>query len=333
MDLLVNTFGSFVAKRSLRIKVKTAQNTSEFPIEQVDALLIASSGVAISADALRLLVHYDKPVAFLDDTGEAYARLSGIREQSAVSLRRAQWEALRNGRGLSLVQAILNGKIRSQAATLRYLSKSRIQQPDLHRRLNSLAEEILAALPKLLQPGPDLPAARNTLFAIEAAAGRAYWEGIGAILPPESHFPGRIRHGATDPVNSALNYGYGILTAKVWSAVVISGLDPYLGFLHALQDGRPSFVFDVIELFRQVTVDRPILGWLGRGGRVQHEPNHKLHIDTRRQLAELVLGRFNATIPYHGRDERLQNVVAYELRAISHHLRTGRPYRPFAGAW
>ena len=61
-----------------------------------------------------------------------------------------------------------------------------------------------------------------------------------------------------DIFNMALNYGYGILYSEVERACILSGLDPYLGFLHMDRYGKPSMVLDMVEQFRAV-IDRAII--------------------------------------------------------------------------
>jgi CRISPR-associated protein Cas1 len=63
----------------------------------------------------------------------------------------------------------------------------------------------------------------------------------------ELDWPGRQTQGATDPLNAALNYCYGVLYAQVERALVLAGLDPYGGFLHVDRPGKPSLTLDLIE--------------------------------------------------------------------------------------
>ena len=67
---------------------------------------------------------------------------------------------------------------------------------------------------------------------------------------------------AKDLFNAILNYGYGVLYAQIEQAIILAGLDPYAGFLHADRPGKPSLVLDLIEEFRQCRhlVERPMLG-------------------------------------------------------------------------
>jgi CRISPR/Cas system-associated endonuclease Cas1 len=61
---------------------------------------------------------------------------------------------------------------------------------------------------------------RDVLMGIEGAAGRLYWQAVGEIIGGKTEFMGREHRGATDMVNAALNYGYGILYGNVWGAAL-----------------------------------------------------------------------------------------------------------------
>ena len=50
-----------------------------------------------------------------------------------------------------------------------------------------------------------------------------------------------------------------LLLNDVLTAVQIVGLDPYLGFFHTVQHGRPSLALDLEEEFRALVVDRTVL--------------------------------------------------------------------------
>ena len=73
-------------------------------------------------------------------------------------------------------------------------------------------------------------------------------------------FEGRVRRGATDLVNSMLNYAYSFLYNRVWQALLGEGLNPMDGVLHKRQAGKPTLVFDVVELFRAQRADRVVIG-------------------------------------------------------------------------
>src|SRR5207248_3345274 len=134
----------------------------------------------------------------------------------------------------------------------------------------------------------------ETLRGLEGTAGRLYWDGVKAIVENKAEFAGRIHQGANDPVNSLLNYGYGILYAHVWGAVVNAGLEPFAGYLHVDRPGKPSLVLDMVEEFRQPVVDRTVIAFINLGQSMKME-NGLLDQETRRAIAEKILERLSST--------------------------------------
>ena len=78
----------------------------------------------------------------------------------------------------------------------------------------------------------------------------------------------RETQNASDAINQALNYGYAFLYHRVQSALLKIGVNIYHSFLHTSQVNKPTLVFDLIEPFRQPTVDREIISILNRGTKI-----------------------------------------------------------------
>jgi CRISPR-associated protein Cas1 len=104
----------------------------------------------------------------------------------------------------------------------------------------------------------------NELRGFEGKAGAFYFAAIRALLPPAWGFEKRAYHPPPDPANSLLSFGYTLLLKDMTAAVHIVGLDPYLGFFHALGRDRPALVLDLIEEFRPVIVDSMVLDIVAR---------------------------------------------------------------------
>ncbi len=183
---------------------------------------------------------------------------------------------------------------------------------------------------------------RLELMSAEARAATVYWDGVARVLPCEFGFRNRVTRGAQDLFNMALNYGYGILYAQVWSAVSLAGLDPYAGFLHVDRPGRPSLVLDLIEEFRQQTVDRVLVrlsnrrqlglehGDGGDGGQGTGE----LSKHQRETIAAAVIDRLAEPVTYGGKKMPFKNVIARQARAVARVLREGGgTYTPFHIRW
>ena len=81
---------------------------------------------------------------------------------------------------------------------------------------------------------------------------------LNNTIPESYQFSKRVKLGADDPINSALNYGYGVLSSFWTSCLYRVGLDPECGFLHSDQPGRLSLTCDLIEPYRALIVDRTL---------------------------------------------------------------------------
>ncbi len=60
---------------------------------------------------------------------------------------------------------------------------------------------------------------------------------------------------AYDGLNNTFNLAYEILRWKTHVALLKAHLEPYLGFLHSLQHGKPSLVCDFMEIYRYLIDD------------------------------------------------------------------------------
>jgi CRISPR-associated protein Cas1 len=60
---------------------------------------------------------------------------------------------------------------------------------------------------------------------------------------------------AYDGINNTFNLAYTVLKWKVYRAIIKAKLEPYLGFLHSEQFGKPSLVCDLMELYRYLIDD------------------------------------------------------------------------------
>jgi CRISPR-associated protein Cas1 len=105
---------------------------------------------------------------------------------------------------------------------------------------------------------------REEIMGLEGAAARAYFQAWAVCVDPAFGFTGRNRRPPLDVVNSALSFGYAILLSEAVSALVATGLDPAIGFLHSEHDGRPSLALDLVEEFRPLVVDQVVMEALRR---------------------------------------------------------------------
>jgi CRISPR-associated protein Cas1 len=77
-------------------------------------------------------------------------------------------------------------------------------------------------------------------------------------------WPGRQKHPPPDPINALLSLTYTLVMHELLGLLEAAGLDPYLGFLHQLEHGRPSLALDLLEAFRHPVADRFVLALLNQ---------------------------------------------------------------------
>lgn len=89
-----------------------------------------------------------------------------------------------------------------------------------------------------------------TLLGLEGVAAAHYFSAWAKYLPPSLGFSGRNRRPPRDAVNAALSLAYTVLHFETVRQIYLTGLDPFVGFYHALAHGRESLACDLLEPMR-----------------------------------------------------------------------------------
>ncbi len=349
--LIVDEWGVHVGKYSERLKVtRDGKTLVQAPLLHLETLTIANQGVSLSAEAVRECTERGIPIFFVSRSGTAYASLYSAGLTGTITTRRAQLHALDNGCGLSLALAISKGKLANQSNLLKYMAKYRKETDyELYEKLRTAATAILDTLieierieryPEVLSGEAAINDLRNEIMGHEGYAAQKYWAAVGLVLPEmfrppaPGAFPGRVGRGAKDPLNSALNYGYGILYGQCERCLVLAGLDPYAGFLHADRPGKPSLSLDFIEEFRQPVVDRTVIGMANKKFPFEQDENGLLTKETRRTLAAKIQERLESTTTFEGKRYPLRVIMQMQARHLATYLRLERiSYKPFEMTW
>ncbi len=313
---------------------KARADQVELPLFRISEIVITGAGASISTDLIEECCERGIHVSVLGAGGRPVAMLSSPMLTATVLTRREQMAAYGDRRGLDLARAMVRGKLGNQAALLKYFGKYlKAADPPAFERLTAAVRGIEGQRRELDRvTGERVDDARPALLAVEGAAGRHYWAGVRTLLDGHASFEARENRGAPDVVNSALNYGYGILYTQVWGAIMNAGLEPFAGFLHVDRPGKPSLVLDLIEEFRQPAVDRAVIAALTKGVKLETREG-LLTEDSRRAVAGAVLERLESEVGFRGRRHRLRSVVQIQARTVASFLRHGEHYRPFAFKW
>jgi CRISPR-associated protein Cas1 len=246
MQLVINTPGTFITQKDGCFSLKQKEKRFDISPLKVEGIVISNQAI-ISSQAVVLALEHNIDIVFLDIYGDPMGRIWFSKMGSTALVRRRQLEAMDSSLGLQLVIDLVTQKIKNQVCFLKKLMYAR---PGRQKHFITSVQAIQKAWSDLSSSGTDLDVARNRLMGLEGIAGRAYFQCLSGLLPEKYRFDGRSRRPAKDPFNASLNYCYGILYSLVEKACILSGLDPYIGFLHTDNYNKKSLVFDLIEPFR-----------------------------------------------------------------------------------
>ncbi|MBI3891369.1 MAG: CRISPR-associated endonuclease Cas1 [Candidatus Wallbacteria bacterium] len=246
MQLVIATNGAYLHEKQGLFEIRTPERSVEFSAVKVSSIVIGSAA-SLSTGAIRLAVENNIDILFLDKFGEPFARAWHCGFGSTAAIRREQMRWAEGEEGGSWVVEQIGSKIGEQRKMLEELLRRRSSaREEQSARLAELAD--LQARLEQIRGVPE--AIRSEVFALEAQAGKTYFEALADIVPEAWRFRGRSRRPARDGFNAFLNYAYGVLYGLVDRCAVLAGLDPHLGLLHTDGYGRPSLVFDLIEPYR-----------------------------------------------------------------------------------
>lgn len=243
-QLIIDKYGVFLGKHSERLKVYLkGAVVEEKPFAEFEHLIIASGGVTLSSDVIESCAERGIPISFISWSGKPYAKLMSSEVVGTIKTRREQLMAYLDHRGVVLAKAFTSGKVENQSALLKYMAKYRKETaPELFEKVRAAAGQLEDYARQIRAvKAPNVDNARESIMTLEAHAAKAYWEAANELIIPEIEWKGRETRGAQDLVNSALNYGYGILYCQAERAVVLAGLDSYAGFCMPTAPANPAW--------------------------------------------------------------------------------------------
>jgi CRISPR-associated protein Cas1 len=169
------------------------------------------------------------------------AVLKNLEDDSHVKTRLCQYEALSNGRGIAIAKQFLISKIEGQNSVLKKYGLKPLDV-DARYQIGNIQFE-------------SLESARKKLVLIESHNAKLYFNQIFKLFPEKIRPEKRTGYKAYDGLNNVFNFAYYVLKCRVHKALLKAKLEPYLGFLHSVQYGKPSLVCDFQEIYRHLIDD------------------------------------------------------------------------------
>jgi CRISPR-associated protein Cas1 len=237
-----------------------------------------------------------------------------------ADLRAAQLKASEDARKkFAIANAIVRAKIARSLQVLDWLA----QRYDIEKQVRLTRHEAL-----------KLGRARTVvdLRTVEGRVALRYWQAYSSVLPESLDFHGRMttshQNNASDPVNLALNYAYGVLEGECRRAINSVGLEPSVGFLHEFSSyqTKQSLVYDLQEPFRWISdvtvmeafesgvLDLPDFYFTGDDYR------YRFDSEARRRFLDLMREEFNSGVLYKAHALKWNTVIEQKTIELSHCL-------------
>ena len=254
MEITVNTYGAYLHVKEdmfdIRIKDPDAPNgvRSEQRAAHKVRSIVLSQGTMLSTAAVKLAVKNNIDIVFVESDGFPLGRVWHTKLGSTTKIRKRQLEASLNTEGVVWVKTWITQKVDNQLNFIKDLKKHRAQHADFLNDKIQRLEALIVSIQSL--DGKIVPEIADVLRGLEGTAGRLYFETLSYVLPKDYQFAGRSSRPAHDAFNAFLNYGYGFLYRRTEKALMMAGVDPYIGFMHRDDYNQMSMVFDFIEPYR-----------------------------------------------------------------------------------
>ena len=259
--LYVSTQGAYVHvdHRTLKVEADGAM-LLQVPVHHLGAV-VCFGRVSVSPAAMAQCAEDQRDLVFLSRSGRFRAKVVGPTSGN-VLLRLAQHEAYKDHeRSSPIARNIVAAKVKNGRSLLMREARQ-TQEPESEAELRRAAKYMADTIQDL-----EKTATLNEIRGNEGRAGAVYFSTFNHLIratDPTFKFNGRNRRPPRDPVNAVLSFLYALVQAECQAACEGVGLDPQIGFLHAVRPGRPSLALDLMEELRSFLADRLTLTLINR---------------------------------------------------------------------
>ncbi|MEZ5213029.1 CRISPR-associated endonuclease Cas1 [Gordonia sp. (in: high G+C Gram-positive bacteria)] len=255
-DILhLTTPGSRASIRSGRVTVhKAREEVASVPIERVVGLVVHGN-VDVSSALIREILWRGYGVIWCSSSGRVVGHARSAKTPNGFP--RLLQHVRSAGGDISIAREMIAPKIANQATQLRRSSRQEVA--DVVGTIRGLARRAGEA------------ETVDQIFGIEGLAASLYFENFGSCVAEDvdreftNLFAARSGRNAADPLNVALNYAYGLLSADCIRALHACGLDPHAGFVHSSVRNKPALALDLMEQFRPIVADSIVLSAINNG--------------------------------------------------------------------
>jgi CRISPR-associated protein Cas1 len=256
--LYITTPKSYLCKDGLNLVV-SVEGTEIFriPIQNIESVVYFGY-LGMSPGAIKLCADNGVSVVFLSPSGSYIGKVQ-CKTTGNVLLRMAQYNKIQDkDYSLGISRHIIASKIQNYRNILLRFNRDNKENEEITLAASTLNRCKIRALRAVND---------DTLRGIEGEAANAYFAVFHCMILQQQtdfFFGGRSRRPPRDEINALLSFAYTLLTNDYTAALESVGLDPQIGFFHALRPGRPSLSLDMIEELRAYLGDRFVLTLINR---------------------------------------------------------------------
>ncbi|HBY56980.1 MAG TPA: CRISPR-associated endonuclease Cas1 [Candidatus Atribacteria bacterium] len=238
--------GAKIKKSYRRLIVeKDGKILLDIPEFKVDKIFIFGN-IQITTQALTFFLNNGIDTNFFSLTGNFKGKLTSV-ESKNIYLRIEQYKKyFDNQFRIAIAKKLVGIKIKNHISMIKRFARN---HPDIV--LDDLTVELNKSKDNLVRKNKI-----STILGVEGQEASIFFKAFRRMLRNNMNFQTRIRRPPSNPVNSLLSLGYTLITTEMMSILSANGFDPYLGYLHGADYGRPSLALDLIEEFRSPVIDR-----------------------------------------------------------------------------
>ncbi|PHJ38416.1 CRISPR-associated protein Cas1 [Desulforamulus profundi] len=255
--LYVDQQGASLHKKGERVLViKDEVKLTDMPLCNLDQVVLVGT-VNVSSQLTKLFLERGVEVHFISTKGKYYGCLQPTLSKNSV-LRIAQHSTYQhNSERMIYAREFVRGKLSNMRTLLLRYNRS-LNDPALEKASSKMKNIV-----KKLEKAGNL----NELMGLEGAGSHEYFRVFGLLIKDKVPFDfnKRSRRPPEDPVNALLSFCYSLLLKDVVASVQVVGFDPFVGFFHRSDFGRPALALDIMEEFRPVIADSVVLMVLNKG--------------------------------------------------------------------
>lgn len=334
--LFLTTSGNYISRDHLTLRIEFEKELKlAIPIHHIESICSFGNNT-FSPQALQLCWENGVAVNCFSENGYFFGRWEGV-PNTSVSLRRTQYRRADDTAFCTLLgKCFVKGKIINCRQNLMRSAREKDAENEINE-LKNRAEELSVVLRWLEREADNLDAVRG----FEGQAANIYFGAFNLHLRQQCedfHFTRRSRRPPLDFANCLISYLYALVRHDAIAALTATGLDPFVGYLHAERPNRPALALDLMEEFRPIMADRLAFTLINRrqidardfikreGGAVEITSEGRRKIITAYQTRK----QDTLTHPLLQQEFRYGQLYLVQARILARYLRGDIPeYYPF----